>query len=156
MEEIVDKNDMISMLRDAVRTHKQWTENALSLIKGIPLDKKLVPINSTDCEFGKWYYGEGQNIRSMPGFKEIEDLHGELHDTYREIFVILFGEIEETASFFSRLFGQSHKMTNENRQVAMNKYNKLHDQSEQITKQLIQIEKMVTAMADEQLESYLS
>jgi len=147
---------MVSMLRDAVRTHKQWTENAHSLIKGVPLDKRLVPINSTDCEFGKWYYSDGQNIRNMPGFKEVEKLHGELHNTYREIFAILFGEIEQTPSFFSRLFGHTHQMNNDNRKIAMNKYNKLHDQSERITKQLIQIEKMVTAMADEQLERYLS
>jgi len=152
----VDKNDMVLMLRNAVRTHKKWTENALNLIKGVPLDKKLVPINSTDCEFGKWYYSEGQNIRNMPGFKEVEDLHGELHSTYREIFVILFGQIEQTPSFFSRLFGHTHQITEDNRKIAMNKYHKLHDQSEQITKQLIQIEKMVTAMADEQLKRYLS
>jgi len=152
----VDKNDIVSRLRYAVRTHKHWTENALSLIKGVPLDKKLVPINSTDCEFGKWYYNEGQNIRNLPGFKEIEDLHSELHDTYREIFVILFGEIEQTPSFFSRLFGHAQKTTDENRTVAMKKYSQLQTQSQQITKQLVQIETLVTAMAEEQLEKYLN
>ena len=58
----MNKNEIIALIRDAKSGHKKWTENAISLIQGFPLDKDQVPINATECTFGKWYYGEGQGM----------------------------------------------------------------------------------------------
>jgi len=149
------KNDIISMLRDAARSHKKWVGNALALIEGVPLDKEKVPVNGTECEFGRWYYGEGQKLREVHGFKEIEVSHDRLHRTYMEIFAILFGEDRE-ASLFSKLFGLSHKVAIANREAAMIKYHTLDEQSNMIIKQLLQLEKVITAMNDKQLERYLA
>lgn len=151
----MDKHDVVDTLRSAALAHKKWTANALALIEGVPLDKAQVPVNSTECEFGKWYYSDGQNLRDLPGFKEIEEMHDGLHKTYMEIFVLLFGEVENKTSFFGRLFGRSHKVANANREAAMKKYHILENRSDTIIKQLVQLERVVMAMGDEQLHRYV-
>lgn len=40
----------------------------------------------TDCFFGKWYYGEGQFISNISGYKEIEQGHIDLHNIYMQIY----------------------------------------------------------------------
>lgn len=149
----MNKSDVIVTLREASRTHKQWVADALALIQGVPLDKEKVPVNSTECAFGKWYYGEGQNLRELQGFKEIEVSHDKLHKIYMEIFAIIFGEVQG-ASFFNRLFGLSHKIAVANREAAMEKFHSLEQQSDIILNQLVFLEKIVTALGEKQLEKY--
>jgi hypothetical protein len=153
-EKTMDKHELIEMLRNAMRSHKQWVGNALALIEGIPLEKEKVPVNATECAFGKWYYGEGQKLKKINGVKEIESSHDDLHKTYMEIFAILFGEANEP-SFFSKLFGLSQKIAAEKREAAMEKYHVLKAQSEIIIKQLEHLEKMITVMGETQLAMYL-
>ncbi|WP_417910605.1 CZB domain-containing protein [Candidatus Electronema sp. PJ] len=150
----MDKHELIETLRSAMRSHKQWVSNALALIEGVPLEKEKVPVNATECAFGRWYYSEGQKLKKINGIKEIEPLHDALHRTYMEIFAILFGEVNEP-SFFSKLFGLSQKIAAEKREAAMEKYNLLQDQSEMIIKHLEQLERVITAMGETQLAMYL-
>lgn len=71
-----------------------------------------------------------------------------------EIFTILFGEANEP-SFLGKLFGRSRKkIAAEQREKAMNKYYILEEQSKIIITQLLQIEKVITAMGDKQFEKY--
>ncbi len=152
----MDKKQVVTTLRNAVRSHKKWVANALALIEGVPLDKDQVPVNPTECEFGNWYYTAGQNLNEIPGFKEIEESHNKLHKTYMEIFSILFGEANEP-SFFSKLFGRSRqKIVVEQREEAMNKYYFLEEQSKIIISQLLQVEKVITAISDKQFDKYNS
>jgi len=129
--------------------------NALALIEGVPLDKEKVPVNATDCKFGKWYHGDGQSLRDIAGFKEIDELHDDLHQIYMEIFAILFGEAYEP-SLFAKLIGSSRKLAAQKREMAMEKFNFLQKKSDLIVKQIINLEKIITAMGEKQLEKYLS
>jgi elongation factor P hydroxylase len=151
----MDKNEVIATLRNAVRTHKQWVGNAHALIEGVPLDKEKVPLNATECEFGRWYYSDGQKLKKISGFKEIEISHNNLHKTYTEIFAILFGENREP-SFFQKMFGLSRNVAAANRDEAMEKYHVLEKQSETIIKQIEQLEKVIAAMGETQLTMYLA
>ncbi|MCI5223040.1 MAG: hypothetical protein D3924_10290 [Candidatus Electrothrix sp. AR4] len=150
----MDKNDVVTALQNATLTHKKWVANALALIEGDSIDKDKIPINSTECEFGKWYYDAGQNLKELPGFKEIEKTHNKLHQTYMEIFAILFEEANEP-SFFSKLIGRSHQAIVANREEAMKKYHILREQSKLMLTQLEQLKKVITAMGDKQFAKYL-
>ena len=147
-------DDIVSKLRDAARAHKKWVGNAKALIEGVPLDRSQVPLNSTECEFGNWYYGDGQNLREVPGFRDIETLHDDLHNTYMEIFVLLFGEIKKDDSFFNRILGRAHTTETSNRNMALQKYTLPEKQSKLIVQQLVQLEKVITAMGNDQLDRY--
>lgn len=147
------KKEVVETLKDAVVSHKKWVANALALIEGVPLEKDKVPLNPTECDFGKWYYSVGQKMMEIPGFKDVEEPHNNLHKIYMEIFGILFGEAREP-SFFSKLIGRSHKIMAANREEAMKKYHTLEQHSKVIITQLEQMEKVIGAMSEKQFEKY--
>ena len=152
----MNKDTIASIITSAKRSHKTWLENARTLVEGMPLDKEQVPVNSTDCQFGKWYYGEGQALKAMINFKEIEGHHDALHQTYREIFVLLFVEGDKKASLFSRFFGKAQKSSKENEKLARDKLQVLEQQSKTIMKKLDELERMVVGMSEEQINSYIN
>ena len=152
----MNKNELISIITNAKQSHKRWVENARSLVAGIPLDKSQIPVNSTDCNFGQWYYGKGQALIKMVSFKDIEEQHDLLHQTYREIFVLLFGEEKKDSSFFSRLFGSSQKSLDKNQKLAKDKVVILVEQSKMVLKKLDELERMIYAMSEEQINSYIN
>ncbi|HOB62502.1 MAG TPA: CZB domain-containing protein [Candidatus Competibacteraceae bacterium] len=149
----MNKDAIIAVVTNAKRSHKTWVENAHSLIDGIPLDKEKVPVNSTSCKFGEWYYGDGQKLKRIPGFKEIEEQHDALHHTYREIFVLLFGE-EESSSFFRKLFGISQRSSAKKLNIAKEKVGKLDKQSITIMKMLDDFGRTISSMTEEQINRY--
>lgn len=151
----MNKEELVTVIRNAKAGHKRWVENALSLIEGLPLDKNQVPVNATDCVFGKWYYGEGQGLKSLPSYREVEQYHDALHKTYREIFMLLFGEDKAETSLFSRLFGTSQKSSEEKRKLAKDKYLILRQQSKIIMKKLDDLEAMIITMNQEQIDGYI-
>ncbi len=150
----MDKTEVIMLLRQAKTGHKKWVENAISLIEGLPLDKNQVPVNGTECMFGQWYYGEGQGLKSLKAFKEIEQYHDGLHRIYREIFILLFEE-ESKPSLLTRLFGISRKVTEEKKLAAHEKLQALKLQSRSIMKKVDELEEAILEMSPEQLSAFL-
>lgn len=150
----MDKTEVIMLLRQAKSGHKKWVENAISLIEGLPLDKNQVPVNGTECMFGQWYYGEGQGLKSLKAFKEIEQYHDGLHRIYREIFVLLFEE-ESKPSLLTRLFGISRKVSEEKKLAAHEKLQALKLQSRSIMKKVDELEEAILEMSPEQLSAFL-
>ena len=137
----MDKTEVMTTLKLAAVSHRAWLSNAQALIDGIPLDKDKVPVSATECEFGKWYYGDGQRLKSIPGFKEIEKPHDNLHQTYAEIFTLLYGEESQKPSFFSKLIGRAQKAAAEKQEAAKVKSLVLKDRSTEVIDRLEQIGK---------------
>jgi hypothetical protein len=152
----MDKTEVVTTLKLATVSHRAWFSNAQALIDGIPLDKEKVPVSATECEFGKWYYGNGQKLKSIPGFKEIEKPHDKLHETYMEIFTLLYGEENKKSSFFSKLIGSAQKAAAEKWEAARAKSLILKDHSTEVVDQLEQLQRVINAMGAKQLSSYLS
>ncbi len=141
----MDKSEIIKRIRAAKQAHLSWVMKADALIHGIPLEKDQVPINGTECIFGKWYYGEGQNLKSLPSFKAIEQPHFNLHSTYARIFKLLFEETN--VSFLSKLFGRSKKQNEKNLMEARNIFPILKGHSKEVVKYLDKLEQEVIALS---------
>lgn len=156
----MNKTELVSTINAAKDAHKKWVNNAHALIEGTILDKTLVPVMATECKFGKWYYARGQMLKRITYFKEIEALHNDLHKTYMDIFAILFSEKQQAlvmnSSILGKLFGHAHNKSEDDKQLAIGKYQILDRQSQQMIKKLDQLEKLVSAMSDDQLESFLN
>jgi len=73
------------MIRRARAGHN-WMSYARAIVLGLPIDKKSVPSVETDCNFGKWYYGEGQIFSSLETFEAIEEPHTLLHKLYMRLY----------------------------------------------------------------------
>lgn len=152
----MDKIDIITTLKLAAVSHRIWLSNAQALIEGVPLYKDKIPVRSAECEFGKWYYGDGQKLKSLPGFKEIEESHDKLHETYMEIFTLLYGDENKKPSLFSKLIGSAQKAAAEKWEAARAKSLILKDHSNEVIEQLEQLQRVINDMSEKELSDYLT
>jgi Chemoreceptor zinc-binding domain len=93
----VNTNEALSAIRKAKSAHIKWRAFAQALIAGVPITPEKIPRQHTDCDFGKWYYGEGhKSLGQLDSFRGIEVPHEMLHEIYARIFNILNGMEGET------------------------------------------------------------
>jgi len=83
---IMTKQDIINEINNAKNAHVLWFANAMALSVGTDPGDSSVPKMHTECTFGKWYYGVGQENNHINAYKEIENVHKSLHEKYNEIF----------------------------------------------------------------------
>ncbi|MEA3523195.1 MAG: CZB domain-containing protein [Campylobacterota bacterium] len=144
------KEETLAQLRNAKKAHIKWVHRARALTEGLPVEKDAIPMDSTECLFGQWFYGDGQALGVMPGmdcFKEIERKHNELHDAYLKIFKIYFGEMNR--SFFSKIFNLKKKISHNEHEIALDYFGNLKAISEELLEQIEKLERRINAMGDE-------
>jgi len=147
LEKQMNKEETIEQLHSAKKAHVKWVQRAKALIEGIPVQKEAIPVDCTECKFGQWFYGEGQKLNAIPGMdvlKEIETLHFDLHETYMKIFKIYFGEVNR--SFFSKIFNVKTKISDHDREIAKEYYDKLLAISKQLLETIDRLERRLNAI----------
>lgn len=143
----MNKEETLTHLRNAKKAHITWVQRAHALIEGLPIEKEQVPVSCTECKFGLWFYGEGQQLAMMPSMdclKEIEILHYELHDVYMKIFKIYFSD--QDRSILSKLFGTRKKVSTLNQDIAKEHYNQLKVVSEKLIATIERLERRLFAL----------
>lgn len=145
----MEKRDALAMLRAAKSAHIQWRARAQALVAGIPLEKEQVPIAYTDCKFGKWYYGLGQQLSILDTYRAIEEPHQQLHLIYMKIFKHLFGDDER--SILKKVFGSKRKHRAENVANAQALLPQLVSVSETLLEAVIIVEHDIRQMSDDEL-----
>lgn len=130
--------DILQTLRSAKRAHVSWVMNADAILHGIPLEEDQVPLNSTECSFGQWYYGTGQCCKELPSFKALEQTHTNLHSTYATIFSAIYQKTDH--SYLSGLFGKKRKINKPDLELARSLFPELKKQSDTLVKQLEKLE----------------
>lgn len=146
----MDKASTLEQLGAAKKAHIKWVNRAKSLIEGIPVEKDAIPVDSTECQFGSWFYGEGQQLNTFSGMDclgRIEALHFELHDYYMKIFKVYFGE--DRKSFFKKLFNSKKKISDNERQLAREYYTQLESVSKNLLDEIGKLERRLYAMSAE-------
>ena len=149
------KEEILGHLRAAKSAHIQWVQRAKLLISGVDVEKDSIPVNSTECKFGKWFYSDGQILNSLANnplecMQEIEQLHMELHDQYLKIFTIYFSK--EKQGFFAKLFGFSKReVTRVEQDLAEEHYAKMDEISKKLLEEINRLERRIVAVPDEKL-----
>jgi len=70
----MEKIDVLKNIRAARRSHTQWVDKAKSLVNGLEVKKEQIPLEVTECSFGKWFYCDGQILLSFFTEEAIEKL----------------------------------------------------------------------------------
>lgn len=65
--------------------HMAWRTTLEAVLAGVKTMKADEVVSHHDCDFGKWYYSEGQILSSHKVFNELEVFHKEVHSTAKEI-----------------------------------------------------------------------
>ncbi|MEW6647935.1 MAG: CZB domain-containing protein [Pseudomonadota bacterium] len=144
----MDKKQVITHLRAAKSAHIKWRSYAQAIVAGLPINEDQVPVIHTDCAFGKWYYGPGQKLSSLPGFQAIETPHEALHSIYMQIFKLLF-ETEEI-SFFQKLIGTGKKR-DDRREQLNSQLNSLIEMSKTLLAAIELLEQEVLGMDEKEV-----
>lgn len=142
----MDKEGTLEQLCAAKKAHIKWVNRAKSLVEGIPVEKDAIPVDSTECIFGQWFYGEGQKLNAMTNMEclgKIETLHFNLHDMYLKIFKLYFGETDR--SFFSMLFNLKRKISDRDKEAAKEYFGQLEATSKQLLDEIGKLERRLYA-----------
>jgi len=152
------KEDVVGHLRAAKSAHIKWVQKAKLLIAGHEVKEDSIPVNSTECKFGQWFYSDGQMLNSLSNnplecMKQIEDLHFMLHDIYLSIFSIYFSQ-EKKVGFFAKIFGfKKKKITDAEHTLAEGYYENMEQISHELLDEINRLERRLIAISDEKIES---
>ena len=147
------KDEILRQIHNARKAHISWVQRAKALVAGVPLSEDQIPMNATECLFGKWFYDEGIRLKKLPGFEIIDDIerqHIDLHEEYLKIFQIFFGQkpslLGKLLPFFKK------KVTPEERQHAKIILADLEKTSNELLDILSLLERRVEALQPEAFE----
>ncbi len=65
--------------------HLKWFGHILDGISNPQLLQDTVVSKPTECEFGKWFYGDGSKLAELPVYKELESIHNDVHKIVGEL-----------------------------------------------------------------------
>lgn len=147
----MDKKDVLGQLRLAKSANIQWRSYAQALVAGIPVEKDHVPVIHTNCKFGKWYYGSGQQLASLSSYGAIDAPHEMLHQIYLKIFVILFDE--DNRSTLQKVFGSAAKIKEQHQKEADALMQRLLSVSGTLLEAIEVLEKEIISMSEEELSA---
>lgn len=86
----MNKQDLLTTLRQAKNTHVEWRDHAELLIKGLEFSLAKAPVEQEDCEFCKWYKGAGKEaFGCLDNYELVDETHKMLHAIYYEIYTLL-------------------------------------------------------------------
>lgn len=106
----INKADALSQLRKAKGAHIKWRAYAQAMVSGVDVSKEKVPVEHTNCAFGKWYHNEGkQELGHLPAYEGIYTPHEMLHEIYKRIFDVI-NSPGPGGFFTSRATRQQNKM----------------------------------------------
>ena len=151
----MEKNTILEQLRAAKAAHINWVQRAKMLISGFKMEKDAIPVNSTQCKFGQWFYSDAQRLNGlrnnpMKCMAEIEKLHFELHDIYLNIYKIYYDM--ETQGFFSKLFGRKKKITEESTKFAKEYFASMEEVSKKLVNEINLMERRIVALPENDLK----
>ena len=153
----ITKKEVLKSIRSARREHVKWVYKAKKLVNGLEISKDEIPLKVTDCDFGKWFYCDGQILLSIFKEEAIEKLdakHRELHDIYMNIFKIYFDT--SNMSLLARLLKRKKKKISvAQEQEAIEYLAQLEEVSVELVSYLNIIEKRITFIDEKSFEKFL-
>ncbi|MBU1658419.1 CZB domain-containing protein [bacterium] len=153
----MDKEHVLEHLRSAKSAHIKWVQKAKLLINGIDIKEDAIPIDSTECKFGQWFYSDGQKLNALANnplecMTKVEKLHFELHDVYLSIFNIYFNKPKK--GFFATLFGnKKNDVSPHEVDIARKYYEKMDGISKELLEEINRLERRLIATSEEKIKS---
>jgi hypothetical protein len=151
----MEKNEVLDQLRAAKAAHINWVQKAKMLIEGFDIDKSSIPVNSTECQFGKWFYSDAQKLNALRNnalecMGSIEDLHFRLHDIYMKIFKLYYSM--EKKGFFAKLFGKKNELTEEKVRLGREYFAQMQDVSKQLLEEINRLERRIITIPEDEMK----
>ncbi len=151
----MDKDQILGQLRAAKAAHISWVQKAKLLIEGFEIDKSAIPVNSTECKFGQWFYSDAQKLNglrnnSLECMTTVEELHFKLHDVYMKIYKLYYSM--DNRGFFAKLFGKKKKITEDTVRLGREYFSQMEGVSKELLAEINRLERRIIAIPQEEIE----
>jgi len=151
----MDKDQILEQLRAAKAAHINWVQKAKLLIEGFDIDKSAIPVNSTECKFGQWFYSDAQKLNglrnnSLECMTTVEELHFKLHDVYMKIYKLYYSM--DNQGFFAKLFGIKKKITDDTVRLGREYFTQMEEVSKELLSEINRLERRIIAIPQEEIE----
>ncbi len=145
------KRDIIMQIRSAKAAHIRWKSFIQISLRGvITQDSKTeVPIVQTECDFGKWYYGDGMSLTIIPSFNALEEPHEMVHELYIQIYTL------QKAKLKGGFFTSTYKLLKKRQEEVDRLFENFNDYTKILTEGLTQLEIDVLKMSDREIEEII-
>jgi len=150
----MEKSEVLASIRGARRAHIMWVDRAKALVHGLEIKKEQIPISVTECDFGKWFYCDGQILLSLfteRAVKKLDNKHKELHDVYMKIFKIYFPVVRR--SLFAKLMKRKKKISANDEYNSLIYLGDLEKISDDLISYLNIIEKKLNTISEEKFRT---
>jgi len=150
----MEKSEVLSSIRGARRAHIMWVDRAKALVHGLDIQKEQIPIAVTECDFGKWFYCDGQILLSLfteRAVKKLDNKHKELHDVYMKIFKIYFPVAPQ--SFFAKFLKRKKRISANDEYNGLIYLRDLEKVSDELISYLNIIEKKLNTISEEKFRT---
>ena len=150
----MEKSEVLGSIRGARRAHIMWVDRTKALVHGLDIKKDKIPIAVTECDFGKWFYCDGQILLSLfteRAVKKLDNKHKELHDVYMKIFKIYFPVARR--SIFAKFLKRRRKITANDEYNALIYLSDLEKVSDDLISYLNIIEKKLNTISEEKFRT---
>jgi len=156
----MNKEDILKHLREAKASHINWVQHAKLLVSGFDIDKESIPVSSTECSFGKWFYSDGQMLHGMhnnpiESMRNIERLHSLLHDIYLDIFKIYYDLDTKNISILSKLLGLKRKISKSEQTIAMQRFEEIQKVSKELLEEIDILQKRISVVGDKEIKELI-
>jgi signal transduction histidine kinase len=143
------KREIIMQIRAAKSSHIRWKSYVQIALRGIVTDQvdAALPIVQTECDFGKWYYGDGMFLSLLTNFQSLEHPHEMLHEMYIQIYTLQKAKLQ--GGFFTSKRKMLRKRQKEIGQLVAN----LNDYSKIMMETLQQLEIEVLRMNSSEISN---
>ena len=142
------KRDIIMNVRSAKASHVRWKSYVQIALRGIITDSSKIdiPIVQTECDFGKWYYGDGMALTMLSNFAALEEPHEMVHEMYIQIYTL------QKAKLRGGFFSNKRKMLKRRQQEIVTLMANLNDYTKILLGILYQLEIEVLNMNDDEIK----
>ena len=148
----MDKEKILRIVKNAQSDINHMLENVKLIHDGVGLQFKSIPKDPKECEFGKWFYTEGQKLKTLSNnpmecLQNIELLHQEFHKTYYEI-IELFEKSQPKGGLL-KMFSKKQELPKEEMEQLLQKLEHSH---EKLLGELVKMERRIQATPQEKFD----
>jgi len=138
-------------IRSAKAAHIRWKSFVqISLWGIVTQDSKVdIPIVQTECEFGKWYYGNGMILSMISGYMAIEEPHEMVRKIYIQIYTL------QKATFKGGFFTSERKFLKKREEEVNRLSTNFNDYVKIVVESMNQLEIDVLKLPNEEIESLM-
>ena len=154
----MNKDKTLKSLEIAEIELTRFVETAKSLIDGIDAEDKVLPTSARETKFGEWFYSDGQKLKALSNnplecMSNIEQLHEQLHEKYRNIFSLYFSQ-EEKGGFLSKIFKPKQKVLTESElKLANEEYESMQKTAEELLNEIARLQRRLVAVSEEKIKT---